>query len=140
MDRPSESAPASCEPASKRSDDSGLDRIVDRGDAVIIAFVTRWCRACKIQTRCLAELGLRAGYGHGADLCCVDVAADPLAAQRWRVAAVPTLVVCLHGREVARQVGLRSLAECRCFLARAFACALPARNASVCGSSRITSR
>ncbi|MFW5698792.1 MAG: thioredoxin family protein [Planctomycetota bacterium] len=131
MDRPSQLAPApgaSAPLASvrERIADIGLARSLSTGDVTVIAFVTRWCRACKVPTRCLAGLGLRPGAGAG--LRCIDVAADPLAARRWRVAAVPTLVVCVHGREVARQVGLRGVAELRCFLARSLACALPAQS------------
>jgi thioredoxin 2 len=41
----------------------------------------------------------------------VNVDAEPALAQRFQVRSIPTLVLALHGREVARTAGARSAAQ-----------------------------
>ena len=81
-----------------------LDRIIAEAEApLLIDFSADWCGPCRIMAQVLDEFARdRAGEVLVGTL---DTARHPYAAVRFKVRGIPTLIVFLGGREVARQVG-----------------------------------
>ncbi len=70
---------------------------------VLVDFYGTWCPPCKVLAPVIEKLA-RDGY----QVCKVDVKARADLAGRYRVTAVPTLVVLKGGEEVDRFVGIQS--------------------------------
>ena len=85
----------------------------------LVDFTARWCGPCQALTPILAELA--AAYAGRARILAIDVADEPALAQRFRVTAMPTLVLVRDGREVGRLVGVRPRAKLAAALDRALA-------------------
>ncbi len=77
--------------------------VLGSAEPVLVDFFGTWCRPCTELAPVLDRLA-----GEGYSVCKVDIRARPDLAARYRVTALPTLVVLRGGGEVARLVGLQS--------------------------------
>ena len=71
----------------------------------VLDFTAAWCGPCKTIAPILASLQLE--YGSRIRVVEIDVEADPVAAERYGVRSMPTLVLVRDDREVGRTVGAR---------------------------------
>ncbi|MDE2219760.1 MAG: thioredoxin TrxC [Gammaproteobacteria bacterium] len=84
-------------------DDQTFDRYVGRGDLpVLVDFWADWCPPCRLMAPVLDELA-----SQRSDVCVakVDTANGQSVAARYRIRSIPTLVLLLRGREIARFSG-----------------------------------
>jgi thioredoxin 1 len=77
----------------------------------VLDFTAAWCGPCKTLKPVLAALATE--YGKHVEIVEIDTEEDPVAAQRYNVRAMPTIVLERDGVEVGRVVGARP----RAFLA-----------------------
>ena len=70
---------------------------------VLVDFFASWCPPCKELAPTIDKLA-RDGYG----VCKVNIEDRPDLASRFRVSAVPTVVVLKAGKVLARHVGVQS--------------------------------
>lgn len=77
----------------------------------LLDFTAAWCGPCKTLKPVLAQLATE--YANHIQLVVIDTEEDPVAAQRYNVRAMPTIVLERDGVEVGRVVGARP----RAFLA-----------------------
>lgn len=77
----------------------------------VLDFTAAWCGPCKTLKPVLAALATE--YGNHIEIVEIDTEEDPVAAQRYNVRAMPTIVLERDGVEVGRVVGARP----RAFLA-----------------------
>jgi len=77
----------------------------------VLDFTAAWCGPCKTLKPVLAALATE--YGKRIEIVEIDTEEDPVAAQRYNVRAMPTIVLERDGKEVGRVVGARP----RAFLA-----------------------
>lgn len=83
---------------------------VERADRpVLIDFYAAWCGPCKALAPTVEALA--AQYGGTCKFCKIDVDAEPLLAQRFRIMSVPTLVLLNGGRVETQLSGVRSAEE-----------------------------
>jgi len=80
--------------------------VLQASGAVLVDFTAGWCPPCKrlspIVERIADETWGRVSVGR------VDIDACPDLASKFRIRGVPTLVVFLGGKEIARRTGLMS--------------------------------
>ncbi|MDE2252261.1 MAG: thioredoxin TrxC [Gammaproteobacteria bacterium] len=84
-------------------DDQTFDRYVGRGDLpVLVDFWADWCPPCRLMAPVLDELA-----SQRSDVCVakVDTANGQSVAARYGIRSIPTLVLLLRGREIARFSG-----------------------------------
>jgi len=91
--------------AVRELDESTFDAAVAAG-TVLVDFWAPWCGPCRMMGPALHELAAEAG----GDVTVAKVNVDdaPHLAARFRVQAIPLIVVLRDGREVTRLVGLQS--------------------------------
>lgn len=83
---------------------------VERADRpVLIDFYAAWCGPCKALAPTVEALA--AQYGGTCKFCKIDVDAEPLLAQRFRIMSVPTFVLLNGGRVETQLSGVRSAEE-----------------------------
>ena len=85
--------------------ESNFDSAVAAGIAVV-DFWAPWCGPCRMMSPVLHELAGQAGAG--VTVAKVNVDDCPRLAARFRVQAIPLVVVLRDGQEIARLVGLQS--------------------------------
>ena len=81
-------------------DDGTSDRYVDKGDLpVLVDFWAQWCPPCRLMAPILDEVARRRADVRVAK---VDTAAGESIAVRFGIRSIPTLVLLLRGKELAR--------------------------------------
>jgi len=100
------------------SHEAAFDSLVGRSALPVLAdFWAPWCGPCKMVA---PELARVAGEGAGRWLVAkVNTERLPVLAQRFRIQAIPTLVLFKAGQEVARQAGAMPASGIRQFLKQA---------------------
>lgn len=73
-------------------------------------FGAEWCAPCKAIAPILQQIA-DDWDAHGLELWQVDVMTDPLSAEIMRVRALPTLILFVQGKEVARLKGYHNHAD-----------------------------
>jgi thioredoxin 2 len=109
--------PPTAEPVELAAENA-LDPLVQRcALPVLVDFWAPWCGPCKMVAPELAKI---ATEGAGRWLVAkVNTEQLPQLGERFRVNAIPTLVLFKAGREIARQAGALPAAAIRQFLAQA---------------------
>ena len=97
------------------ADEAGFDALLSRSALpVLVDFWAPWCSPCKMVAPELAKV---AAQGPGRWLVAkLNTEEMPAVAQRFRVSAIPLLVLFRSGREVARQAGALPASGIRQFL------------------------
>ena len=91
-------------------DTARFERHLEKSDVpLVVDFWAAWCGPCKAMApefeRAAATLKPEAR------LVKVNVDEEPALAQRFQVRSIPTILIALHGRELARVAGARSAAQ-----------------------------
>lgn len=83
--------------------DGNFDRYVDTGDQpVLVDFWAGWCPPCRLMVPVLDEVARQRADVRVAK---VDTAVGESIAARFGIRSIPTLVLLLRGRELARHAG-----------------------------------
>src|SRR4051812_23068143 len=80
--------------------------VLEESRPVLLDFGARWCQPCKALTPIAASIA--AEYTGRLKVVAIDADDCPELAARYRVRAMPTLIVIDRGQEVRRHVGVTS--------------------------------
>ena len=90
--------------------DNDFEQAVLRSDKpVLVDFWAAWCAPCRALAPTVEAIAVK--HGQRARLVKLDVDRNPLATARYRVHAIPTLILFSDGQEVERLLGAVSEAE-----------------------------
>lgn len=84
--------------------------LIKKKKLVLVKFGAEWCAPCKAIAPILQQIA-DDWDAHGLELWQVDVMTDPLSAEIMRVRALPTLILFVQGKEVARLKGYHNHAD-----------------------------
>ena len=85
-------------------DDESFQRTITEGDLpVLVDFYADWCGPCKMMAPFVDQLA--SAYQGRALVAKLDTDRSQRAAMPYRITGIPTTIVFLKGKEVARQVG-----------------------------------
>lgn len=87
----------------KLDDDSFTRTIADSDIPVLVDFYADWCGPCKMMAPSVDKLA--ADYSGRAIVAKLDTDAAQRTAQSFQIRGIPTSIVFLKGKEVARQTG-----------------------------------
>ena len=90
--------------------------VIRHPGAVLVDFYTEDCRPCRMLTPILNELA--AENSERLKVAKIDVAANAELAARFRVAAVPTLLLFKNGEVVGQMMGLKSKKDLLAWVSR----------------------
>jgi len=91
-------------------DTARFERQLEKSDVpLLIDFWAAWCGPCKMMAPEFEKAA--AAIEPRARLVKLNVDEEPAVAGRFNVRSIPTLVLALHGRELARSAGARSAAQ-----------------------------
>lgn len=90
----------------KELNDQTLNDFVKKHDIVILDIFTEWCGPCKMQAAILAELAKEVDSKQVA-IAKIDADQAPETVQRFKITAIPTLVLFKKGEPVQTYIGLR---------------------------------
>jgi thioredoxin 2 len=108
-------------------DDGTFDRYVDKGDLpVLVDFWAEWCPPCRLMAPVLEEVARQRA---DVSVAKVDTAVGESVAGRFGIRSIPTLVLLLRGKELARMSGAVPAPRLMAWLDQSLA-AQPKREAS----------
>ncbi len=90
-------------------DESFRREVVEADVPVMVEFGGKWCPPCRALEPILERLA--ADQAGKCKVGTVDMDEQPAIASRYKVRAVPTIVVLVRGEEKARHVGLTTYAK-----------------------------
>ena len=88
------------------SDASFTTDVLKSPTPVLVDFWAPWCGPCRAVAPILEQLAV--DYGDKLTVAKLDVDANPLTAQRFQVASIPTMIVFKDGIPTTRLVGARA--------------------------------
>jgi thioredoxin 1 len=88
------------------SDASFTTDVLDSPTPVLVDFWAPWCGQCRAVAPILEQLAI--DHGDKLTVAKLDVDANPLTAQRFQVASIPTMIVFKDGISTTRLVGVRA--------------------------------
>jgi len=88
------------------SDASFTTDVLDSPTPVLVDFWAPWCGQCRAVAPILEQLAI--DHGDKLTVAKLDVDANPLTAQRFQVASIPTMIVFKDGISTTRLVGERA--------------------------------
>ena len=108
-------------------DDGTFDRYVDKGDLpVLVDFWAEWCPPCRLMAPMLDEVARQRPDMRVAK---VDTSVGESIAARFGIRSIPTLVLLLRGKELARLTGAVPVQQLLAWIDQSLA-AQPQREAS----------
>jgi thioredoxin 1 len=84
--------------------DTNFEEILKNNNLVLIDFWAAWCGPCRALAPIIDEIAQE--YIGKALIGKLDVDKNPLAAEKFQVFSIPTLVLFKNGQEIERLVGL----------------------------------
>ena len=90
-----------------------FDSVIASGRSLVDFWAT-WCGPCRMLAPTIEALGEQ--YDGKANVCKVDVDAQPALAQRFGVMSIPTVIAFQDGRQIGKLVGVRPQAELEALL------------------------
>ena len=92
------------------TDTSFEQDVLRSGKPVVVDFWAPWCGPCKAVTKALEEL---AGETDGLEFVMLDIDSNPVAASRYEVLSIPTVILFTGGAPAETVIGARPAAHFR---------------------------
>lgn len=84
--------------------DENFEKTVTQG-TVLVDFWAPWCMPCRMQGPILEKVANK--VGDGVKICKMNVDEEQLAAQKFRITSIPTLLLFKNGQVVRQFVGVQ---------------------------------
>ncbi|MFW9985457.1 MAG: thioredoxin family protein [Candidatus Odinarchaeota archaeon] len=89
----------------KELTDETIDEFIQKNEIVILDIFTVWCGPCKLQAKILEDFEKEVDAKRVA-IAKIDADQAPVTSQKYRIAAIPTVIMFKDGKPVQTHVGV----------------------------------
>lgn len=89
----------------KELTDETIDEFIQKNEIVILDIFTVWCGPCKLQSKILEDFEKEVDAKRVA-IAKIDADQAPVTSQKYRIAAIPTVIMFKDGKPVQTHIGV----------------------------------
>lgn len=86
-----------------------FETMIEDNDIVFVDFWATWCGPCRMVAPVIEQIADK--YADKMSVAKIDIDENPSLATKYEIQSIPTIVIIKNGKEVKREVGVRSFED-----------------------------